>query len=79
MNPTNLVISLSDYGRSFDPDQISSPPVQAPLHQREKGGLGLFFMRHWMDEIHFDVVKDPQLGRQRNVLTMIKKKQSVQG
>jgi len=74
VDPSQFIISLSDYGRSFDPEQIPSPPVRAPLDQREKGGLGLFFMRHWMDEIQFTVVKDENLDRQRNVLTMIKKR-----
>ena len=74
IDPTRFIISLSDYGNSFDPEQVPLPQVKAPLHQREKGGLGLFFMRHWMDEINFNVIQDENLECQRNVLTMIKKR-----
>lgn len=63
----DLVITLHDYGRPFDPDAVPLPDVSAPLEERPEGGLGLFFIRKIMDEVQFKF--DPQTG---NTLTMIK-------
>lgn len=49
-----LEIRILDWGRSFDPESVSAPDVQAPLDQRPIGGLGLFFMRKFMDELEFN-------------------------
>lgn len=49
-----LEIRVRDWGRSFDPESVSPPDVQAPLDERPIGGLGLFFMRKFMDELEFN-------------------------
>lgn len=68
LNSDRCVITIRDYGRPFDPDDVPVPDVTAPLEERTIGGLGLFFMRQLMDELHFEF--DPEEG---NLLTMVKK------
>jgi serine/threonine-protein kinase RsbW len=48
-----FVVRITDFGESFDPSSVSSPDVNAPLEEREIGGLGLFFMRKLMDSVEF--------------------------
>lgn len=64
----SLTIILKDGGRSFSPEDIPEPKLDAPLEERESHGLGLFFMRQLMDEVRFDF--DPS----GNTLTMVKRK-----
>jgi serine/threonine-protein kinase RsbW len=66
--PEGLTIVLHDHGRSFRPEDIPIPDIKAPLEDREAHGLGLYFMRKWMDEIHFDFS-----GNHGNTLVMTKK------
>jgi serine/threonine-protein kinase RsbW len=63
-----LIIVLIDSGKKFDPKKIAKPNLHAPLKDRQTHGLGLYFMRQWMDEVRFDHVEG------FNVLTMIKRK-----
>ena len=67
--PGSLKIVIMDQGRPFDPTAISQPVTANPdqLEALQEGGLGLYFMRKLMDEIHFEFV--PSAG---NRLTMIK-------
>ncbi len=64
----SLTVVLKDGGRSFNPENIPEPNLDAPLEDREAHGLGLFFMKQLMDEVRFDF--DPG----GNTLTMIKRK-----
>lgn len=64
----DLVITLRDYGKRFNPKKIPKPKVNVPLKHRQENGLGLYFMYQWMDEVHFEVIDNA------NVLTMIKRK-----
>ena len=64
----SLIITLRDNGIGFNPNKIRKPKINVPLKNRQKNGLGLYFMHQWMDEIQFDVID------KANVLTMIKRK-----
>lgn len=66
-----LTIVLRDYGCFFDPTRVPDPNLQAGLEDRSNGGLGLYFMRRLMDEVHFE--STPDSG---NMLTMIKRKET---
>lgn len=65
-----LVIRVRDWGRSFDPDSVPEPDVDAPLEERALGGLGLFLLKQVMDHIQYTF--DPEQG---NELKMVKRVQ----
>jgi serine/threonine-protein kinase RsbW len=70
IDPKGLTITLQDCGQTFDPDGIEDPDLNAPLEDRKNDGLGLYFIRKLMDEVHFEFNK--QLG---NKITLIKLKE----
>lgn len=66
--PGELTIKLIDQGKPFDPQQVEMPRMNLSLEDRPDRGLGLFFMRRWMDSIHFNFSE-----KTGNILTMVKK------
>jgi len=48
-----LTAELIDDGRAFDPLQVAAPDVSAPLEDRPIGGLGIYLVRHLMDDIQY--------------------------
>lgn len=65
----DLTVSLRDRGRPFTPEEVPEPDVNADLEDQPGHGLGLYFIRKWMDEVRFEF--SPEQG---NVLTMVKHK-----
>ena len=65
----DLVITIHDHGRPFDPATVPDPPIGAELEDLPEGGLGLYFMRKLMDQVTFRFDRD-----QGNVLTMVKRR-----
>jgi sigma-B regulation protein RsbU (phosphoserine phosphatase) len=63
----NLTIIIHDHGKSFDPESIALPDLEADLDSRPIGGLGIFLMKKLMDEVRFE-----PMGEAGNVLTMVK-------
>jgi serine/threonine-protein kinase RsbW len=63
----DLLITIKDFGKPFDPTRVARPRTRAPLSKRNVGGLGLFLMRRRMDQVTFDFSKE------HNVLTMVKR------
>ncbi len=63
-----LTIVLKDQGKAFDPSVVLAPNLSKDLNKRKAHGLGLYFIRQWMDDVRFssDGVE--------NVLTMVKRK-----
>ncbi len=49
-----IEISVLDWGRAFDLESVPEPDLEASLDARPIGGLGLFFMRKFMDELEFN-------------------------
>lgn len=70
--PEALIVVLKDQGRSFDPQAVPEPNLEAPLEEREAGNLGLYFIRQLMDEVHFHRTSDSV-----NELTMIKRREDT--
>ena len=64
----DLVVTITDRGKPFDPDSISPPDLSADLDTRKVGGLGIYFIRKLMDDVSYTF--DPQKGNQ---LTMLKR------
>jgi serine/threonine-protein kinase RsbW len=66
-NQDCLTVVLHDHGYPFDPNAIPDPILDCCLENRQGRGLGLFYMKKYMDEVHFDFSQE-----QGNTLTMIK-------
>jgi len=69
MNRNQIVITMRDRGRSFDPNGVRQPDISADLSERQIGGLGVFLMRKLMDEVNYE--SNPKTG---NLLTMTKRR-----
>jgi serine/threonine-protein kinase RsbW len=52
--PEGLRVTLRDYGRPFAPEDIPEPTLNVPLEEVKPRGLGLFFMRKFMDDVRFE-------------------------
>ncbi len=64
-----LNIQIRDWGRSFDPETVPDPEMHTDLEDLPGHGLGLFFIRKWMDEVHFS------FSGNGNLLTLVKRKE----
>jgi anti-sigma regulatory factor (Ser/Thr protein kinase) len=50
-----IEVSLTDFGVDrFDPRQLRTVDVNAPLEKREPGGLGLYLVMKMADAIHYE-------------------------
>ena len=58
---------LSDDGRAFDPLSIPEPALDAPLEEREIGGLGIHFVRQLMETVEYRRID------RRNVLSLTRR------
>ncbi len=54
VNNEGLTIVLEDNGQPFEPEQIGDPDLTSNLDDRPTHGLGLYFIRQWMDEVTFE-------------------------
>lgn len=70
-----LIVTLRDCGRPFNPEIVPVPDLEADLEDREIGGLGLYFIRQLMDEVEFTFVHDTEKNKACNLLRMIKRKE----
>jgi len=59
-----LLIQLHDHGLTFNPDLVPKPKLTAGLEERERGGLGLHFIRQYMDDVIFQ--EKPMFPTTRN-------------
>ena len=62
-----LTIRVKDDGRYFNLFDVLAPDLQCPIEERKVGGLGIFFIRKFMDRI----VYERQQGT--NILTLKKR------
>jgi serine/threonine-protein kinase RsbW len=65
-----LTVVLHDYGKPFDPGKIPDPDIASSLENRKERGLGLYFMRKLMDEVHFEFSRE-----HGNTLVLTKRKE----
>ena len=61
-----FVVEIIDWGIPFDPLSLSDPDVNAPMEDREVGGLGIYMMRKIMDEVSY------RREQGQNILTLVK-------
>jgi serine/threonine-protein kinase RsbW len=72
INADRLTITLRDCGQPFNPAKVPEPDLNASLEERPSGGLGLYFMRHLMDEVKFTFIPNSESEDGCNILTMVK-------
>ncbi|MCU0580637.1 MAG: ATP-binding protein [Desulfobacterota bacterium] len=63
---SGLTVRISDTGRPFNPLAAPDPNLDAPLAEREIGGLGIYLARKVMDRIDYEREDG------KNVLTLTK-------
>ena len=59
-----VTATVVDDGEAFDPREAPPPDLDAPLEERQAGGLGMHLVRATMDEV------DYRREDGRNVLTV---------
>jgi serine/threonine-protein kinase RsbW len=62
-----LKVVIYDDAEPFNPDAVPDPEINVSLEEIKPRGLGIFFMRKMMDEVHYE--SSENMG---NTLTMIK-------
>jgi len=63
-----LVVCLRDRAAPFDPTTVPPPDLNRPLEERSPGGMGIYLMRHLVDEVTYHAT--PQGD---NLLTLVKR------
>lgn len=58
---------VSDSGQPFNPLDVPPPDIEAPLAERELGGLGIHLVRNLMDRAEY------RRENEKNVLTLSKR------
>lgn len=54
-NEDGISILLEDNGKPFNPlEEVKEPDVNADVDERKIGGLGVFFIRQFMDEVEYN-------------------------
>ncbi|MDP1545621.1 MAG: ATP-binding protein [Anaerolineales bacterium] len=69
MRGEDIVITMRDHGKPFDPSVVKEPNLKADLSERQIGGLGIYLMRKLMDSVLYE--SNSQTG---NLLTLIKRR-----
>ena len=49
-----IVVTIKDRGKQFDPNSVPLPDVDADLENRRVGGLGIYMMKKMMDAVRYD-------------------------
>ncbi len=49
----SIEIEVRDDGRPFDPLSLAPPDLDAPIEEREVGGLGVHLVRKLMDDVRY--------------------------
>jgi anti-sigma regulatory factor (Ser/Thr protein kinase) len=49
-----VILTIRDRGRPFDPKSVPRPDMAAPLDKRHEGALGLYLMEKLMDVVQFE-------------------------
>lgn len=66
LHDNKITILVEDSGPPFNPKDVPSPKINTPLEDRNSGGLGLYFVKHFAEEISYK--RDNDL----NLLTITK-------
>ncbi len=61
-----VLIIIEDRGKPFDPTTLDEPDITAPLDERKTGGLGVYFIKKYMNQVKYDYMGG------KNIFTMVK-------
>lgn len=50
----DFVVLIKNYGKPFDPGTMDTPDLSSPLEERKIGGLGIYFMKQFMDNVSYE-------------------------
>jgi serine/threonine-protein kinase RsbW len=66
----DLIVTIKDRGKPFDPTSVPPPDLEADLNERKIGGLGMYLMRKVMDEVSytFDAEDGNRLTMRKHLL-----------
>ncbi len=57
-----FIVKLIDSGKPFDPRTVAAPDTEAGLEDRKVGGLGIFFMKRYVQTVKYvSSVKENEL------------------
>jgi len=48
-----FIITIIDYGKSFEPDQVPQPDLRKYYREHRVGGLGMYLMKSLMDDVTY--------------------------
>ena len=65
-DPVSVIIGFMDRGVPYNPLARPDPDISLPLRERQRGGLGIFLTRQYMDGV------DYQYRDGQNILTLKK-------
>ena len=65
-DPLSVVITFIDSGKEYNPLAKEDPDITLSLHERKKGGLGVYIVKQSMDDVAYEY-KDG-----KNILTIRK-------
>ncbi len=69
--PGQLIIEITDNGRSFDFANYRPPDLDQNIQDMKSGGFGVAIMRRIMDEVQY--ASDPQRGNTLRLVKYLKK------
>ena len=62
-----LEILITDTGKRFDPEKLSTPDMKEYMAHYRKGGLGVYLMKKLMDKVEYNLLPGEQ-----NVVRLVK-------
>ncbi len=68
-----LVLLIEDDGLPFDPTKRDPPSIQSDARERAIGGLGIYLIKTYVDEVHYE------FRNGKNILRLIKRKGKTAG
>lgn len=64
-----LLVTIVDYGKSFDPNKVPPPEIGKPLKEVKPRGVGLYLIKKMVDKIEYH-----SSTAQGNVMRLFKRK-----
>jgi anti-sigma regulatory factor (Ser/Thr protein kinase) len=61
-----VLIIIEDKGKPFDPTILDEPDITAPLNERKTGGLGVYFIKKYMNQAKYEYIDG------KNIFTLVK-------